>query len=747
MDALRSREADDRTAVPWPGVVLGGLLLACIGWVALSQQAPSVRDGSPPEQFQVDRAMAVLERLADAPHSIGQPNHGRARDFVIEVLQGIGYDVSVQSSTRSGRPTTHNVLAHLEGTAGTDDAILVAAHYDSVADAPGAADDGVGTVAVLESARALLAGEPLENDVIFLITDGEEQGLWGAWAFVEEHPWAVDVAFVLNFESGGPRGPVNVLEVDAATPAMLRTLATQTPKPVATSLIDDLVAAAREGGVGSSDFVPFRTLGQPGFNFANSKDTGFRHTPGDTFARIDPRTVQHQGDTLLGLVRAYGDRDLDRVGGDDDVVWVTLVTGITLAWSGTTAWLLLAAVLAMTFALARVLRSRGQLRGRAVARSLGVGFGAVGASILLGVLLVGLVQLVRPDLRPYANGIRPRLTFPGAGVPNGELYWFGMLGIILWGGIWLLQRTRRKVALAEMVLGTTLVMVVLAVLSTWGLRGASYLFTLPLLFLLPAHLLWFQRFDGRTDGWMPAAAVALGALPTALVGANLGVYFETFTFANVMIAAPLVVFFVVQLVPAFEVIAAAHPRLPVAGTGGLGVALLVVAATTVDPAPIIAEDFWLGDPGRNEVSRVALEAPDSASVDWSPALVAYDDDGRCVEVPLRYEPFAWCPLPDDVAVPIDVQQLRRDEVVLLLGNVADPTADQLLVSFEGGERVVDLETFEGVPGAVFLVEVPANLVEVTGFRAVDTQGRTVAERHGLELPRHETSLRHRALDD
>ena len=40
---------------------------------------------------------------------------------------------------------------------------------------PGAADDGSGVAALLETARALRSGPPPRNDVIFLFTDGEEQ--------------------------------------------------------------------------------------------------------------------------------------------------------------------------------------------------------------------------------------------------------------------------------------------------------------------------------------------------------------------------------------------------------------------------------------------------------------------------------------------------------------------------------------------------------------------------------------------
>jgi len=84
--------------------------------------------------------------------------------------------------------------------------VLLVAHYDSVPTGPGANDDGVGVATLLETARALTASAPLQNDVIFLFTDSEETGLLGAQAFVTEHLWAKEVEVVLNFEGRGNGG-------------------------------------------------------------------------------------------------------------------------------------------------------------------------------------------------------------------------------------------------------------------------------------------------------------------------------------------------------------------------------------------------------------------------------------------------------------------------------------------------------------------------------------------------------------
>jgi Zn-dependent M28 family amino/carboxypeptidase len=76
-----------------------------------------------------------------------------------------------------------------------------------VAAGPGAADDAAGVAAVLETVRALTQGSPLRNDVVVLLTDGEEDGLFGARAFARDDPLRGRPAVVLNLEARGVSGP------------------------------------------------------------------------------------------------------------------------------------------------------------------------------------------------------------------------------------------------------------------------------------------------------------------------------------------------------------------------------------------------------------------------------------------------------------------------------------------------------------------------------------------------------------
>ncbi len=90
-----------------------------------------------------------------------------------------------------------NVIGLIPGSdpAVQDEYVVVGAHYDHVGVGPavdgdsiynGADDDGTGTVAVLEIARALVASPP-RRPVVVLLSTAEEQGLLGTRWYIE-HP-------------------------------------------------------------------------------------------------------------------------------------------------------------------------------------------------------------------------------------------------------------------------------------------------------------------------------------------------------------------------------------------------------------------------------------------------------------------------------------------------------------------------------------------------------------------------------
>lgn len=130
---------------------------------------------------------------------------GAARDWIYDEFNRISKDcdgcLEVEKQTylqEKGRRIPKdinitNVIATLKGTKNPDRIYVVSGHYDSMCgnpsdgdcDAPGANDDGSGTVAVIEMAR-VMSNMKFDATIMFMTVAGEEQGLLGARHFVKE---------------------------------------------------------------------------------------------------------------------------------------------------------------------------------------------------------------------------------------------------------------------------------------------------------------------------------------------------------------------------------------------------------------------------------------------------------------------------------------------------------------------------------------------------------------------------------
>jgi carboxypeptidase Q len=82
----------------------------------------------------------------------------------------------------------YNVFAEIPGTDSKAGFVMAGAHLDSWAAGDGAADNGAGSVVIMEAARILarLQVQP-KRTIRFALWAGEEQGLLGSAAYVEKH--------------------------------------------------------------------------------------------------------------------------------------------------------------------------------------------------------------------------------------------------------------------------------------------------------------------------------------------------------------------------------------------------------------------------------------------------------------------------------------------------------------------------------------------------------------------------------
>src|SRR5690349_943954 len=303
---------------------VGVLLLAALG------AGLSLREGRAPEPapreapasgFSAARAMDVLGRILgdQQPHPLGSEANRAVRDRIVAEFERVGLPVSVRSRFTCGAracATVDNVLARLPG-ASPDDAILLTAHYDSVAAGPGAGDDGAGVAAMIETARALAAGSRLQRDVLFLADDGEEAGLLGAVAFTGEPEFA-RVGWVVNLEARGDVGASSLIETQAGNAGVVAAIGRSLPRPSGSSLDYEIYKTLPN----DTDFTVYREHGRGGANFALSRGAARYHTPRDDIARLSPGSLQHHGDNALALVREFAATPASALRADHDAVFL-----------------------------------------------------------------------------------------------------------------------------------------------------------------------------------------------------------------------------------------------------------------------------------------------------------------------------------------------------------------------------------------------------------------------------------------
>jgi hypothetical protein len=198
-----------------------------------------------------------------------------------------------------------NIVARLKGQH-SGKAVLLAAHYDSQPNARGAGDDGAGVAAMLETARLLKSGRPLKNDVIFLFTDGEEDGLLGAQAFVTESPLLKDVGVVLNWEGRGNCGISMMFETNPGNGWVVNEFARAAAHPFANSLNYEVYRSLPN----NTDYSLFKHAGVAGLNNAYIEGFVNYHSMTDKPENLDMRSFQDHGDNMLSLTKHFGNIDL-----------------------------------------------------------------------------------------------------------------------------------------------------------------------------------------------------------------------------------------------------------------------------------------------------------------------------------------------------------------------------------------------------------------------------------------------------
>jgi Peptidase family M28 len=440
--------------------LLFAMLAAILGVLLLRMQGPApLPETAPPSSFSAARAIAFEREIlgGDVPHPVGSPAHDAVRERLAARFRALGYDVTVQRSFACSPFVTcapvANVIARVPGDT-RPDALVLAAHYDSVPAGPGVSDDGVGMAALVETARAL-RNERFRNPIVYLVTDAEEVALLGAEGFVADPVMLHGSAAVINVEARGTDGPSFLFETSRQNAWLARVIARSLPRPATSSLYYDIYELLPN----DTDLTVFKRAGLAGVGFGHIGRPIHYHTPLDNFANLTPSTVQHHGDHILALARALAATDL-RQTSSGNAVWFDVLSFFVVSWPQ---------YLSLGIAIAGfVILIVGAFNRKTRPRAITIGVASFFLT-LISALLVGF-------LGNWLDGLRSSgavwVAHPGPAIAAA---WFIGAGI----AVFVAQRLVAFAGIDGLFLGRAICWSAIAVALSIVLPGGSYLAIVP----------------------------------------------------------------------------------------------------------------------------------------------------------------------------------------------------------------------------------------------------------------------------
>lgn len=334
--------------------LVGSLALALLIAVLTLQSPRPVPASAPATAFSAGRAMADVREIAQRPHPVGSPDHARVQAVLMQRMAALGLQTSTQSGPlspgavqrieRDGRSASGLELTNLIGVLPGRDprlpAVALMAHYDTVPDSAGAADDTAGVAALLETVRALRARGAADRTLVVLLTDGEELNLDGARVFWGGHPLRDRIGAVVNLEARGGGGRAMMFETGRGNAGTIALFARAAVKATGGVSSNSLAVFVYERMPNGTDFTIPRKRGVQGINLAFIGRPAQYHADASTPDALDQGSVQHIGSQALEMTDALA-RAPALPAATSNLVYADLFGRVIVGHAPATGWLLL----------------------------------------------------------------------------------------------------------------------------------------------------------------------------------------------------------------------------------------------------------------------------------------------------------------------------------------------------------------------------------------------------------------------
>jgi hypothetical protein len=206
-------------------------------------------------------------------------------DVADELLAAIsvGAEIRLHHAAEHWTAKTANVIATVQGE--TDEAVIVAAHYDCQLEGVGAHDNAAGVGALLQLAALAVRNRP-RRTMVFIALAGEEGGCWGSAAYCRSGDAHLGNAIgMVNLDVLGWKVPAT--RTLLADPVMM-----EFAPPLASEAGWDVERQLPEASFQSSDISPFVEVGIPScFFWRSAPRHPYYHAAGDSLDLVDFQTV------------------------------------------------------------------------------------------------------------------------------------------------------------------------------------------------------------------------------------------------------------------------------------------------------------------------------------------------------------------------------------------------------------------------------------------------------------------------
>lgn len=274
-----------------------------------------------PDRFAAEAALSLVEALSADDlkgRRVGTEGNARAREIILQRMADIGlrpdppgYEIpfTYRQDGKSEDTLGVNIVGHLDGSSGSNLAMVVSAHYDHLGETDGkifngADDNASGVAGMLAIAEYFSRHAPI-HDIIFVAFDAEEVGHGGSASFVAHPPLPIrQIAFNLNLDmiSRGDNGLLWASGL-AHTPElkpMVESVAIKAPVTVKMGYDN---ADAPDDWTLESDHAAFYRAGVP-YLYLGVEDHPDYHQPSDTFEKIDQAWFLRSIETAVMMATA-----------------------------------------------------------------------------------------------------------------------------------------------------------------------------------------------------------------------------------------------------------------------------------------------------------------------------------------------------------------------------------------------------------------------------------------------------------